>query len=257
MVRARATHGNHDVLNLTKPDEIRRIHDAYLAAGADFVSTNTFNANRISQADYDMQHEVYEINRAGARIARASANSAREIDPDRKVFVAGVMGPTNRTASISEDVNDPGHRSVSFDELVDVCTEAAEGLLDGGADLLMVETVFDTLNAKAALFGIHDLFDEVGFDVPIMISGTITDASGRMFSGQTPSAFWTSLRHAKPLIAGLNCALGAKQLRPHLQEFARACETCVSVHPNAGRKGVDLAQAERWLAPNLNYAAKI
>ena len=234
MVRARATHGNHDVLNLTKPDEIRRIHDAYLAAGADFVSTNTFNANRISQADYDMEHEVYEINRAGARIARASANSAQGTDPNRKVFVAGVMGPTNRTASISGDVNDPGHRSVSFDELVDVYKEAAEGLLDGGADVLMVETVFDTLNAKAALFGIHELFEEFGFDVPIMISGTITDASGRTLSGQTPSAFWTSLRHAKPLIAGLNCALGAKQLRPHLQEFSRACETYVSVHPNAG-----------------------
>ena len=204
VARARTAHGNHDLLNLTKPDEIRQIHDAYLAAGADLVSTNTFNANRISQADYDMQHEVYELNRAGARIARAAVNSVHEANPDRQLFVAGVMGPTNRTASISGDVNDPGHRAVNFDELVDVYKEAAEGLLDGGADVLMVETVFDTLNAKAALFAIRDLFEELGFEVPIMISGTITDASGRTLSGQTPSAFWTSIRHARPLIAGLS-----------------------------------------------------
>jgi len=234
LTRARDTFGNHDILNLTRPDEIRRIHDSYLAAGADFLSTNTFNANRISQADYDMQHEVYEINRAGARIARASANSAQDSEPGRKVFVAGVLGPTNRTASISGDVNDPGHRSVSFDELVHVYKEAAIGLLDGGTDILMLETVFDTLNAKAALFAILELFEELGFEVPIMISGTITDASGRTLSGQTPDAFWTSVRHAKPLIAGLNCALGAKQIRPSLQEFSQACETYVSVHPNAG-----------------------
>ena len=229
-----SNHGNHDVLNITRPDEIRRIHDAYLAAGADIISTNTFNANRISQADYEMQNEVYRINWEGAKIARASADAVQESNPDRKVFVAGIMGPTNMTASISSDVNDPSHRSVSFDELRDVYKEAALGLLQGGVDLLMVETVFDTLNAKAALFGCEELFDELNFKVPMMISGTITDASGRTLSGQTPEAFWTSVRHAKPLIAGLNCALGSEQLRPHLQEFSRACEGYVSVHPNAG-----------------------
>ncbi len=232
--REKAVKGNHDLLNLTQPGAIRTIHDIYLAAGADIVSTNTFNANRISQADYGTEDQVYEINRAGAEIARAAVAAALEADPDRRCYVAGVMGPTNRTASLSANVNDPGHRSVSFDDLVGAYREAAEGLIDGGADLLMIETVFDTLNAKAAIFAIQGLFEDRGSEWPIMISGTITDASGRTLSGQTPEAFWVSVSHAKPLIAGLNCALGAKQLRPHIQAFARACDTFVSVHPNAG-----------------------
>ena len=234
VARDKVVHGNHDLLNLTQPDAIRKIHDMYLAAGADFVSTNTFNANRISQSDYDLAHEVYELNRAGARIARAAADTAESEAPGREVFVAGVMGPTNRTASISSDVNDPGHRSVTFDDLVECYRESAAGLIDGGADLLMIETVFDTLNAKAAIFAAHELFDDLGFEVPIMISGTITDGSGRTLSGQTPEAFWVSISHGRPLIAGLNCALGAKELRPHLQAFSRACDAFVSVHPNAG-----------------------
>ncbi|MEX2454674.1 MAG: methionine synthase [Rhodospirillaceae bacterium] len=232
--RDKAVKGNHDLLNLTQPDAIRKIHDIYLSAGADIVSTNTFNANRISQADYAMEDQVYELNRCGARIAREAVEAARAADPERTCFVAGVMGPTNRTASLSSNVNDPGHRSVTFDELVETYREAAEGLLDGGADILMIETVFDTLNAKAAVFGIQSVFEDRGREWPIMISGTITDASGRTLSGQTPEAFWVSVEHAKPLIAGLNCALGAKQLRPHLQSFSRACSTFVSVHPNAG-----------------------
>ena len=226
--------GNHDLLNLTHPDAIRLIHDRYIAAGAHFVSTNTFNANRISQADYGMEDQVYEINQSGAQLARDAADAALAVNPDLLCYVAGVLGPTNRTASLSPDVNDPGYRNVTFDELAETYAEAAEGLIDGGADLLMIETIFDTLNAKAAIFGLETLFEKRGVRLPLMISGTITDASGRTLSGQTPEAFWASVSHAEPLIAGLNCALGARELRPHLQTFSRACDGFVSVHPNAG-----------------------
>ncbi|MGD8976293.1 MAG: methionine synthase, partial [Gammaproteobacteria bacterium] len=224
--------GNNDLLSLTRPDLIRDIHREYLAAGADIVETNTFNATAISQADYGLESIVYELNAAAARLAREAAD---EFSSERQPrFVAGVLGPTNRTASISPDVSDPGSRNVRFEALVDAYREAARGLLDGGSDILLVETVFDTLNAKAALFAISGLLDELGRDVPLMISGTITDASGRTLSGQTTEAFWNSVRHAEPVVIGLNCALGADQLRPYVAELSRIADVAVSAHPNAG-----------------------
>jgi 5-methyltetrahydrofolate--homocysteine methyltransferase len=227
--------GDNDVLVLTQPEAIRAIHDAYLEAGADVVSTNTFNATSIAQADYGLESRVREINRAAAAIARECADRWTARTPDRPRFVAGALGPTNRTASISPDVNDPGARNTTFDELARAYREAAEGLMAGGADLLLVETVFDTLNAKAALFGIEQGFDVAGQRLPLIISGTITDASGRTLSGQTPAAFWNSVRHAHPLAVGLNCALGAALMRPYLEEIARvAGDTFVSCYPNAG-----------------------
>jgi 5-methyltetrahydrofolate--homocysteine methyltransferase len=231
--------GNNDLLLLSRPDVIARVHAEYLDAGADMVETNTFNATAISQADYHLQHLVRELNEAGARIARAccdaaEANDAAEGRVARPRFVIGVLGPTSRTASISPDVNDPGFRNTSFDALRETYREAVEGLIDGGSDVLMVETIFDTLNAKAALFAIEEVFDARGGRLPVMISGTITDASGRTLSGQTAEAFYASIAHGRPLSVGLNCALGAKDLRPHVETLARIVDGYVSAHPNAG-----------------------
>ena len=226
--------GNNDLLTLTRPDIIAAIHDEYLAAGADIIETNTFNGTRIAMADYAMEDLVPELNREAARLARRVADAWTDKTPDRPRFVAGVLGPTNRTASISPDVNDPGYRNVDFATLVANYREAAIALIDGGADLLLVETIFDTLNAKAALFALESLFDDLGIRLPVMISGTITDASGRTLSGQTTEAFWNSLRHARPLTIGLNCALGPKELRPYVEELSRIADTFVSAHPNAG-----------------------
>ena len=226
--------GNNDLLLLTQPQIIRGIHAEYLAAGADILETCTFNANAVSMADYQMAHLVYDLNMAGAQLARGVCDEFEANVPNKPRFVAGVLGPTTRTASISPDVNDPGYRNVNFDELVEGYTEAIRGLLDGGADLLMVETIFDTLNAKAALFAIDQYFEQHQVRVPIMISGTITDASGRTLSGQTTEAFWNSLSHARPLSIGLNCALGAELMRPYVEELSRVATCYVSAHPNAG-----------------------
>ena len=226
--------GNNDLLALTQPQIIRAIHAAYLEAGADILETNTFNATSISMADYHMEDLVYELNVAAARLARGVADEFSSKTPDKPRFVAGILGPTSRTASISPDVNDPGFRNINFDQLVITYTEAIKGLLDGGADTLMVETIFDTLNAKAALFAIEQYFDRHQVRVPIMISGTITDASGRTLSGQTTEAFWNSLSHVRPLSIGLNCALGAKDLRQYVEELSNKADVNVSAHPNAG-----------------------
>ncbi|GLQ96379.1 homocysteine S-methyltransferase family protein [Dyella mobilis] len=226
--------GNNDLLTLTKPDIIRGVHEAYLEAGADLIETNTFNSTRISQADYHLEHLAYELNREGARLARAACDAYTAKNPAKPRFVIGVLGPTSRTASLSPDVNDPGFRNVTFEELVVNYTESANGLIDGGADIVMVETIFDTLNAKAALFALSELFRARGHRVPVMISGTITDRSGRTLSGQTAEAFYYSVKHIRPLAVGLNCALGAADLRPHIQTLANACESYVSTHPNAG-----------------------
>ncbi|MDI1253266.1 homocysteine S-methyltransferase family protein [Thermomonas sp.] len=226
--------GNNDLLSLTRPDIIRSIHQNYLAAGADLVETNTFNSTSISLADYRLQHLVRELNREGAALARAACDEAEALNPSKPRFVIGVLGPTSRTASLSPDVNRPGFRAVSFDELAEAYREATYGLIEGGADVLMVETVFDTLNAKAALFAIDDVFEALGARLPVMVSGTITDASGRTLSGQTAEAFWYSLRHAQPLAIGLNCALGAKDLRQHIDVLSQVADTNISCHPNAG-----------------------
>ncbi|WP_417781243.1 methionine synthase [Stutzerimonas xanthomarina] len=226
--------GNNDLLILTRPDAISAIEKAYFDAGADIVETNTFNATRVSQADYGMEELVYELNVEGARLAREAADAKTAETPDRPRFVAGVLGPTSRTCSLSPDVNNPGYRNVTFDELVENYSEATRGLIEGGSDLILIETIFDTLNAKAAIFAVQGVFEEIGFELPIMISGTITDASGRTLSGQTTEAFWNSVRHAKPISVGLNCALGAKELRPYLEELSNKAETHVSAHPNAG-----------------------
>ena len=226
--------GNNDLLTLTRPDVISAIHTAYLDAGADLVETNTFNATSVSQADYKLEHLVYELNREGARLAREASDAATATTPDKPRFVVGVLGPTSRTASISPDVNDPGFRNTSFDELRDTYRTAAEGLVDGGADAIMVETIFDTLNAKAALYAIDELFEARGARLPVMISGTITDLSGRTLSGQTAEAFHASMRHARPLSIGLNCALGAAELRQYVDVLANVAECFVSTHPNAG-----------------------
>ncbi len=230
--------GNNDLLVLTQPAIIREIHAAYLDAGADIVETNTFNSTSISMHDYRMESLVPELNREAAKLARAVADEFTTRDPDRPRFVAGVLGPTNRTASLSPDVNNPGFRNIDFDQLVAAYTEAAQGLIDGGADILLVETIFDTLNAKAALFAIQQLFDQGGFRLPVMISGTITDKSGRTLAGQTTEAFWNSLSPIRPLSFGLNCAWGATQLRPYVAELARLADLPVSAHPNAGLPNV-------------------
>jgi 5-methyltetrahydrofolate--homocysteine methyltransferase len=226
--------GNNDLLTLTRPDVIKRIHLAYLEAGADIVETNTFNSTAVSQSDYGLQALVYELNYEGARLARLSCDEISARTPDRPRFVAGVVGPTSRTASLSPDVNDPGYRNTDFDMLVSDYQIAVRGLIDGGADIILVETIFDTLNAKAAVFAIHEVFEQLGLELPVMISGTITDASGRTLSGQTVEAFWNALKHARPISIGFNCALGAEQLRPHIEEIARLANTYVSAHPNAG-----------------------
>jgi 5-methyltetrahydrofolate--homocysteine methyltransferase len=226
--------GNNDLLTLTRPDIIRDIHAAYLEAGADLIETNTFNSTSVSLADYRLQHLVRELNRESAKLARDACDEAEGKHPGQPRFVVGVLGPTSRTASLSPDVNAPGFRAITFDELADAYREATRGLCEGGADIIMVETIFDTLNAKAALFAVEDVFEELGTRLPVMISGTITDASGRTLSGQTAEAFWYSLRHARPISIGLNCALGAKDLRAHIDVLAQVADTHVSTHPNAG-----------------------
>jgi 5-methyltetrahydrofolate--homocysteine methyltransferase len=229
----REVRGNNDLLNLTRPDAIRDIHLAYFRAGADIVSTNTFSSTTIAQADYGMEQFAGELNRAGATLAKEAAAKAERED-GRPRFVAGALGPTNRTASISPDVSNPGYRAVTFDQLRAAYGEQVRGLLDGGADLLLIETIFDTLNAKAAIYAIREVCDERGVDVPVMISGTITDRSGRLLSGQTPEAFWNAVRHAEPLTIGLNCALGAQEMRAHIAEIGRVADTLVCAYPNAG-----------------------
>nr|VFJ56965.1 MAG: 5-methyltetrahydrofolate--homocysteine methyltransferase [Candidatus Kentron sp. FM]VFJ57137.1 MAG: 5-methyltetrahydrofolate--homocysteine methyltransferase [Candidatus Kentron sp. FM]VFK13173.1 MAG: 5-methyltetrahydrofolate--homocysteine methyltransferase [Candidatus Kentron sp. FM] len=228
--------GNHDLLSLTRPDVIGQIHTAYLDAGADIIETNTFNANRVSLADYGPRIErlAYELNVAAARLARQCADAAWQKTPDKSRFVAGILGPTNRTATLSPDVNDPGFRNITFADLVAAYHESARGLVDGGTDILLIETVFDTLNAKAAIFAVETLFEERGQRWPVMISGTITDSAGRTLSGQTVAAFWHSVRHVAPLSIGFNCALGAEQLRAHVAELSGIADTCISAHPNAG-----------------------
>ena len=225
--------GNNDLLSLTQPTIIRDIHTAYLEAGADIIETNTFNSTAVAQADYQLESLVYELNVESARVARAAADAVAA-NSKRPRFVAGVLGPTNRTASISPDVNNPGFRNISFDELVEAYDEALRGLIDGGADIVLVETIFDTLNAKAALYAIRRYFDNEGVELPVMISGTITDASGRTLSGQTDEAFWNSLRHIRPISVGFNCALGAKQLRQYIDALSSYADCYVSAHPNAG-----------------------
>ncbi len=226
--------GNNDLLVLTQPDIVADVHRQYLAAGADILETNTFNANAISMADYGMETLCHELNFAAAAIARSVANEFEKQDPSRPRWVAGVLGPTNRTASLSPHVEDPGARNVTYDILVDAYLEAVRGLVEGGADILLVETIFDTLNARAALFAVESFFGESGESLPVMISGTITDASGRTLSGQTPEAFWHSVSHVRPLSVGFNCALGPEQLRPHVQTISRIADCHVSAHPNAG-----------------------
>ena len=226
--------GNNDLLTLTQPDIIRSIHRDNLEAGADIIETNTFNSTSIAMADYHMESLAYELNYEAAKLARNTADQIQSITPEKPRFVAGILGPTNRTASISPDVNDPGFRNVTFDQLVEAYTESTRGLLEGGTDLLLIETIFDTLNAKAAIYAVLNYFDSHSLKVPIMISGTITDASGRTLTGQTPEAFWISMSHAAPLSIGFNCALGAKDLRPHIEEISRSADTYISAHPNAG-----------------------
>ncbi len=225
--------GNGDILQITRPDVIESIHEQYLQAGADIVETNTFGATSVAQADYDLGAYAREMNVAGARLAREACDKFSSADKPR--FVAGALGPTPKTASISPDVNDPAARNVTFAELRDAYREQAEGLLEGGCDLFLVETIFDTLNAKAAIFALDELMEDAGERLPVIVSGTVTDASGRILSGQTVSAFWHSVRHARPLAIGLNCALGAALMRPYIEELARvAGDTFVSCYPNAG-----------------------
>jgi 5-methyltetrahydrofolate--homocysteine methyltransferase len=227
--------GNNDLLCLTQPQIIEEIHYLYFEAGADIVETNTFNAQKISLADYDMQELAYEINVEAAKCAiRARAKYYEKFGTDIPKFIAGALGPTNKTASLSPDVNDPGYRGVTFDELVEAYKEQAKGLIDGGVDALLVETIFDTLNAKAAFFAIEELMEEMGVTLPIMASGTITDASGRTLSGQTAQAFHISLSHVPLLSIGFNCALGAEQLKPYVQVLSDECNCMVSAYPNAG-----------------------
>jgi 5-methyltetrahydrofolate--homocysteine methyltransferase len=226
--------GNNDLLVLSQPEIIRDIHLAYLHAGADIIETNTFNAQAISMADYHMEALSYEMNVAAARLAREAADMVTAETPDRPRIVAGAIGPTNRTASLSPDVNNPGFRNVTFEELVAAYSEQTRGLVDGGVDAILIETIFDTLNAKAAGFAVLETFEAMGVDLPIMISGTITDLSGRNLSGQTPEAFWYSMRHLRPFSIGLNCSFGAEHLRPAVAEIAHVAECYVSAYPNAG-----------------------
>ena len=226
--------GNNDILAMTQPDAICEIHKEYLEAGADIIETNSFNATSISQADYNMEDIIYDLNVACARVARKAADEYTKKNSDKPRFVAGVLGPTSRTASLSPDVNDPSFRNIDFDELVESYKEATKGLVDGGSDIILIETIFDTLNAKAAIFAVEEVFEEKGLILPIMISGTITDASGRTLSGQTPEAFWYSVRHANPISVGFNCALGAEELRQHVVSLSKVADSFVSAHPNAG-----------------------
>ncbi len=226
--------GNNDLLSLTQPGMIREIHEAYLEAGSDIIETNTFNGTTISMADYNMEELAYEINYESAKLCREAADKYSKLTPEKPRFVAGAIGPTNRTASISPDVNNPGFRNVSFDELVTAYSEQTKGLIMGGCDALMIETIFDTLNAKAAGFAVKEVMEEMGVNLPILISGTITDLSGRNLSGQTSEAFWYSMRHLEPFSIGMNCSFGAEQLRPSIAEISNVAECFVSAYPNAG-----------------------
>ncbi len=224
--------GNNELLLLTRPQVISEIHEQYLAAGADIIETNTFGATSVAQEDYKMADLAYEMNVEAAKLARAACD--KYSTPDKPRFVAGAFGPTPKTASISPDVNDPGARNITFEELRESYYEQGKGLLEGGADVFLVETIFDTLNAKACLFAIDQLFEDTGERLPVMISGTVTDASGRILSGQTVEAFWNSLRHVRPVTFGLNCALGATLMRPYIAELAKVCDVAISCYPNAG-----------------------
>jgi len=226
--------GNNDILSITRPDVIKGIHRGYFDAGSDIVETNTFSTTTVSQADYGLEDAVREINLAGAKVAREAADEFMAANPGRRVFVAGAVGPTNRTASMSPDVNNPGYRAVNFDGLVISYAEQIEALLDGGVDLLLLETVFDTLNLKAAIFACEEVFEKRGMRWPIILSVTITDASGRTLSGQTVEAFWNSVRHSKPLAVGINCALGAAEMRPYIEELSNIADCYISCYPNAG-----------------------
>ncbi|MEK7269250.1 MAG: homocysteine S-methyltransferase family protein, partial [Nitrospirota bacterium] len=226
--------GNNDLLSITQPNIVESIHRQYLEAGADIIETNTFNSTSVSMADYKLEHLVYDLNVAGARVARKAVEAAMAKDPTRPRFVAGAIGPTNRTASMSSDVNNPAFRAVTYDQLVAAYSEQVRGLMDGGVDLLLTETVFDTLNLKAALFAIDQYFAEHGRRVPVMVSVTITDRSGRTLSGQTVEAFWNSISHMKLLSVGINCALGAKQMRPYIEELSQIAPIYISCYPNAG-----------------------
>lgn len=226
--------GNNDILNLTAPDAIREIHRSFLSAGADIVATNTFNATTISQADYAMEEYVVEINAEGARLTHEACDQIMDAEPGRTCWVAGAIGPTNKSTSISPDVNDPGFRAIDFDTMKESYKQAARALLVGGVDLFLIETIFDTLNAKACIFGLEELFEETDERRPIMISGTITDLSGRTLTGQSPEAFWNSMRHARPLTIGLNCSMGAEGMRAYLVEMSRIADTFICAYPNAG-----------------------
>jgi len=226
--------GNNDILSITRPDVIKGIHRGYFDAGSDVVETNTFSTTTVSQADYGLEDAVREINLAGAKVAREAADEFMAANPGRRVFVAGAVGPTNRTASMSPDVNNPGYRAVNFDGLVISYAEQIEALIDGGVDLLLLETVFDTLNLKAAIFACEEVFEKRGMRWPIILSVTITDASGRTLSGQTVEAFWNSVRHSKPLAVGINCALGAAEMRPYIEELSNIADCYISCYPNAG-----------------------
>ncbi len=226
--------GNNDLLCITQPNIIKDIHRAFLESGADIIETNTFNANAISMADYHMEDLSYEINKAGAQIAKEIANEFSRATPDKPRFVAGSIGPTTKLASMSPDVGNPGYRAVTFNELVEAFKDQANGLLDGGADLLLIETITDTLNCKAAIYAIKEIEEERNMDIPIMISGTITDNSGRTLSGQTVEAFWNSVAHANPISVGLNCALGAELMRPFIGNLSKVASAAISAHPNAG-----------------------
>ena len=226
--------GNNDLLSITRPDVIFDIHSQYLEAGADILETNTFSSTFVAQADYGMEELAYELNLESARVARRAADAYTAKNPDKPRFVAGALGPTNRTASISPDVNNPGFRAITFDELRRAYSEAVRGQIDGGADIIMIETVFDTLNAKAALFATEEVFEERGMRLPISVSGPITDLSRRTLSGQTAEAFWYSVRHAGLLSIGLNCALGAREMRAHIADLSRVSDTLICAYPNAG-----------------------
>ena len=226
--------GNNEVLNLTRPDVIKAIHRAYLEVGADIIETNSFNGTHISQADYDMEEQVYDLNFAAAKLAREVADEFTQQNPDKPRFVAGALGPTNKTASLSPDVNNPGYRAVTFDEIMEAYYDQAKALAEGGVDIFLVETIFDTLNAKAALFALDKYMEDCGKHYPIMVSGTITDASGRTLSGQTVEAFWISVSHIDLFSVGLNCALGAKEMRPYVEEISKLANCFVSAYPNAG-----------------------
>jgi len=253
--------GNNDLLVLTQPQIIEEIHGKYLRANADIIETNTFNAQRISMADYHMEDLAYEMNVEAAKLARRAADTWTAKTPDKPRFVAGAVGPTNRTASISPNVSDPGYRNVHFDELRDAYKEQVRGLIDGGADIILIETIFDTLNAKAAGFATLEVFEEKDLELPIMISGTITDRSGRTLSGQTAEAFWYSMRHLRPFSIGLNCALGAELMRPYIAELAHVADVRISAYPNAGLPNAmgeydenphEMAcKVEPWLADGL------